>query len=88
MKLVFSKFTEIDYGIVRALLRKLPAKQRYAITLKFWNEYSIDEIAKTLRISWHEANEIIEDGLSRLKDACMLQPAFSKNKKCCFNIAA
>jgi len=88
MRLVFSEFTELDYGIVRALLRKLPLRQRYALTLKFWNEYSIGEIAKTLHISWHEANEIIEAGLNGLKDACLLQPAFSRNNAGSLNAAA
>ena len=62
-----TKFSSGNQMIIRSLLRKLPKQQKKAIILRFWEDQSIDEIAGTLKISWDDANELIENGLLLLK---------------------
>ncbi len=72
------EFTLVDQVIARALLRKLPPKQRKALVLRFWHNYTLVEVAKSLRVSWGEADEIMKSALLALKDECMKQPRFSR----------
>ena len=72
------KFSYADQTIIRSLLRKLPCKYRKAIILRFWHEYSISDIAKILRITWVEADFVIEKALIELKTNCLKQPNFSR----------
>ena len=72
------KFSIEDQIIARLLSRNLPPKQRKAIVLRFWYDYSIFEIAKSLRMSWEEADRTLKNALAKLKKDCMEQPRFSK----------
>jgi len=73
-----SEFTNLDKKIVVALLRKLPLKQRVALTLRFWHNFEILEVANKINVSWDEADQLIESGLEKLKSFCLEQPLFSK----------
>lgn len=79
-----SEFSTEDQIIARSLLRRLPPKQRKAVILRFWHNYSIFEIAKALRVTWGEADKIIKDALLNLKKDCMKQPRFSRALKLSF----
>lgn len=71
-------FSVEDQIIARSLSRKLKPKQRQAVMLRFWHDCSIFEIAKSLGVSWDEADKIIRDALARLKEQCLAHPHFSK----------
>ena len=73
-----SDFTKMDGWIVKALLKKLPEKQKKAVIFKFWHNLTIEEISKTLGITWGETNLLIENALVKLKKSLELEPAFSK----------
>lgn len=77
----FSKndFTELDKGLVIALLRKLPPRHKSVMTLKFWENYDSFQIASALRMSYAEVVEVMQESLNILKSACLLQPSFSRN---------
>ena len=75
---MITKFSEGDKVIVRSLLRKLPLKQRKAIILRFWHNYSISDVARELRISWKKSYKMITGGLVKLRKECMAQPRFSR----------
>ena len=72
------KFSVEDQIIARSLSRKLRPRQRKAIVLRFWHDYSIFEIAGLLGVSWDEADRMIKDALGKLKRGCMAQPHFSR----------
>ena len=52
---------------VRSELRKLPDQMRLAIILRFWHHETIESISQYMNIKWHEANKLIEEGVSLLK---------------------
>ena len=65
------KVTSQDKVIARSMVKKLPFKQRKAVTLRFWHNKSIFEIAKALRMTWGEADNLLKDALLQLKDNCI-----------------
>ena len=73
-----AKFSVEDRVIARSLSRKLKPKQRQAVLMRFWHDCSIFEIAKSLGVTWDEADRMIKDALARLKQGCMAQPHFSR----------
>ena len=75
-----SKFFPGNQIIIRSLLRQLPEKQKKAIILRFWEDQSIDEIARTLKISWDDADELIEKGLLILKKEFIVNTMCLKSK--------
>ena len=52
--------------LFEALTSLSPSGQR-AISLRFWEYYTIEEISKTLRISWDQTDKLIEKSLLELK---------------------
>ena len=73
-----SKATWEDKFIARAMVKRLPFKQRKAITLRFWHNKSIYEIAKALRMTWGEADNLLKEALLQLKENCLKQPRISR----------
>ena len=78
---MLTEFSTEDQLIARSLLKKLPPRQKKALVLRFWYNYSIFEVAKSLRLSWGEADSLIKDALMSLKKDCMKQPRFSRALK-------
>ena len=72
-----SAFNEFDKNLVRSFLRKLPQDQRTAIVLKFWEDYSLSQIASELEITWDGAAHLIENGIQSLRKYCLSHPEFS-----------
>lgn len=48
-------------------LRKLKRRQRLAIQLRFWESFSIQEIATVLGSTWDETDRLIETTLCELR---------------------
>lgn len=61
-----NKYEELHKHLVR-----LSWRQQIAIQLRFWENYSIFQVAFHLEISWKEADDLIESALSALKDGLM-----------------
>ena len=78
---MLTEFSTEDQLIARSLLKKLPPRQKKALVLRFWYNYSIFEVAKSLRLSWGETDSLIKDALMSLKKDCMRQPRFSRALK-------
>ncbi len=73
-------FSVEDQSIARSLSRQLRPKQRQAVTLRFWHDCSILEIARSLGISWDEADRMLKDALARLEEQCLAHPYFSRRR--------
>ena len=56
-----------NYEELHKHLLRLSWRQQVAIQLRFWEEYSIFQVAYQLGISWKEADDLIEAALSNLK---------------------
>ncbi|MCY4644969.1 MAG: sigma-70 region 4 domain-containing protein [Bacteriovoracales bacterium] len=74
-------FSIWDRAILTAMIRRLPKKQRRAVYLRFWFDMTIQQIARKMRLSWSESHQLIEEGVSRLKDLCLRHPTFSKSNE-------
>lgn len=73
------KFTAVDIKILRSALSKLPLCERHMIILRFWENYSIEEIAEEFGMDWNSVDSIIERTLKHLKRICLNDPKFSFN---------
>lgn len=51
-----------------AALKGLPPQGQRAINLRFWENYTIEEIAEELCISWDEADLLIEQSIISLRE--------------------
>lgn len=59
------------YEEIHIHLLQLSWKQQVAIQMRFWEECTIFQIASHLRVSWDEADDLIETSLKKLKDRVM-----------------
>lgn len=73
-------FTNDDIKIIRRALKELQVIEWKILYLRFWENYSIFEIADSLEMKWEEVNLIIENLFVQLKDVCLKDPTFSKSK--------
>lgn len=69
LRLVHSQWENLDIGssLLQAL-SELPPRGQRAINLRFWENYTIEEISSELRISWDEADQLIERSLKNLRE--------------------
>lgn len=74
------KFTQNDIAVIREALRDLPIKEWHILYLRFWENFSIQEIAESLDMKWEEVNQAIEKLLTELKEYCLNDPAFSRSE--------
>ena len=63
--------------ILNESIKQLSLKQKQAVSLRFWKEKTIEEIAVIMRISWAEANQLIDASLANLKKLCLNNSKFS-----------
>lgn len=56
----------LESQLLYALASLSPQGQR-AINLRFWENYTIEEISECLGVSWDDADQIIEQSLKELK---------------------
>lgn len=70
VRLIDSQWASIEVGskLLDALLILSPQAQR-AIHLRFWENFTIEEISEHLRIPWDEANRLIEQSLKQLRSS-------------------
>jgi DNA-directed RNA polymerase specialized sigma24 family protein len=66
--LIHRQWSSLDIGssLLQALTELSPQGQR-AINLRFWENYTIEEISEDLRMSWDDADELIEQSLKQLR---------------------
>ncbi len=66
--LIHRQWSSLDVGssLLQALTELSPQGQR-AINLRFWENYTIEEISEDLRMSWDDADELIEQSLKQLR---------------------
>lgn len=59
---------EQDIALVRRALAKLPSDQRQAITLRYVNQLSVDEVAQAMKVSRRKAELLITKGRAALRE--------------------
>ena len=53
--------------VIRSMVSRLPDNKREAIRLRFWGYQTIDEVAKSLGITWADANRLIDESINDLR---------------------
>lgn len=76
----FGPFNEVDYLVVRRAMDDLPLLEKLAVELRFFHNFSIEEISRFLRIGWDEASSILDESLLILKLKCLSDPEFSRRR--------
>lgn len=74
------KFNKNDISIIREALRDLPIIEWHILYLRFWENFSILEIAESLEMKWEEVDQTIEKLLAELKEHCLNDPTFSRSE--------
>jgi DNA-directed RNA polymerase specialized sigma24 family protein len=72
-------FNEFDHFLVQCGIDELPFLERLIIELRFWNNFSIEEISKALRISWDDVEMHLQSAFESLKQFCLKEEDFSRN---------
>jgi hypothetical protein len=73
-------FSEADHLIVRQAMALLPKRQLHAVTLRYWEGLSETEISIAMNTDWRTVERLIGSAFSRLKELCVSQPEFSRNR--------
>jgi DNA-directed RNA polymerase specialized sigma24 family protein len=71
------RFTKADYLVVRRALDELSLIEKLAVEMRFFHNFSIEEISRLLRIGWDEAESLVESALPILRRYCLSDPDFS-----------
>jgi DNA-directed RNA polymerase specialized sigma24 family protein len=61
------KYSKEEKEIVRAAVKELQGVRKIAIYLRFWENLTIAEVAKTMGLSWAEANILIDDCVREIR---------------------
>jgi DNA-directed RNA polymerase specialized sigma24 family protein len=63
-------FSSVDYLTVRRAMELLPLIEKLVIEMRFFHAFSIQEIARFLRIGWDEADALVDASVLLLKRHC------------------
>lgn len=64
------RFTDAQYLSLHTAMESLSGRQFTAIVMRFWCSMAIEDIARTMRISWGAADELLLEALQRLSTNC------------------
>jgi DNA-directed RNA polymerase specialized sigma24 family protein len=73
-------FTERDYHILRRAIEKLPGIEHTLVKLRFWEQFSILEIAECMGMEWDETDRALTAAFKKLKEFCMADHHFSRSR--------
>ena len=65
------QFSLNNYEVLHQHLLRLSWRQQLAIRLRFWEKYSIYQIAHTMGISWKAADELVDAAILNLKSGLL-----------------
>ena len=72
-------FTAIDHLIVKMAIKRLPTLLSNILSLRFWHNYSIAEIADEIGIPTRTVEHGIVTAFRILRSECLMSPAFSRS---------
>lgn len=78
-KKVENIFSDMDHMIVRAAVKRLPGLLSEVMTLRFWQNYSVAEIADEIGVSMKTVDEAILNAGRMLREECLRNPIFSRS---------
>lgn len=73
------QFLKKDILILRESMDCLKFYERQILILRYWENFTIEEIAISLEMEWGEVNRSIEDSHQKIKTFCLSFPDFSVN---------
>jgi len=60
-------YTEEDKEIVRLAVKEMQGARKVALVLRYWESYTIGEVAMALGLSWSETDDLIEDCIKEIR---------------------
>jgi DNA-directed RNA polymerase specialized sigma24 family protein len=60
-------YSEEDKEIVRLAVKDMQGIRKVALVLRYWESYTIGEVAAALGLSWSEADDLIEDCIREIR---------------------
>lgn len=70
-------FTFLDQAVLHLGLEELSSFERQLLILRFWENFTIEEISRLFKVSWSEVDETIENSFLKLRDFCLNHKGFS-----------
>jgi DNA-directed RNA polymerase specialized sigma24 family protein len=70
-------FSDLDRSIVLLGLNELNCFQRQILICRFWENLTIEEIARLLNVSWTLVDETLETSFKELREFCLQHKEFS-----------
>lgn len=62
-----SAISEENFELLKEALEMLSPKQRLVVYLRFWDNMTIQEIARYIGHSWDSTDQLIEDAVNHLR---------------------
>lgn len=62
-----SNFTEYDFGTLEEAMLLLSNKQKDVLLMRFWLNMSINEISRSIGMSWDATDRFIDSAINHLK---------------------
>ena len=75
-------FCESDKELLRLAMEMIQGDQADALILRYWKNYEISEIAQQMKISWGDANRLINTAQREIKKILLDSPEFKGGRKC------
>lgn len=70
-----------DRELIHSAIQCLPDKHQKAIIGRFWKHLTIEEISWDLKVSWEEANTLINESVSLIKEFILKKDKNFKKEK-------
>ena len=61
------RFNERDKELLRKAMEMIGDNQATALILRYWKNYYIEEVAQEMKLSWAQANKLIEQAQDEIK---------------------
>ncbi len=75
-----SKYDQTQIDAIYQYMTELTTKEFKAVILRFWGQFSINDIAKDLGVSWDMADQTLTRALEKLR-SCYLRDADFQRKQ-------
>lgn len=61
------KYNKFEKALIKESVKKLNEKERRAVLLHFYQNLSVAETSKSMRMSWGDTNQLLEGAIKELK---------------------
>lgn len=78
-------FCAEDHALLRRKMTKLDKLERLVLSMRFWDNLMIEEIAAVLCLPWNHVDDILENAFLKLRKELASDTNFSRVACACLN---